>query len=118
MIETHTKYSNECNKFWRTAPNFGGIRVRQSFMSPQNWGLAQGGFIVGEGNLKARSFVECLTNSGHYRLNRNYCSNEIIRVSVRLAARVAVFYDDNETTLPQNWGLGGLMCSNDSLIRY
>ena len=59
----------------------------------------QGGFIVGEGNLKARSFVDCLTNSGHYRLNRTYCSNEIIRVSVRLPARVAVFYDDNETTL-------------------
>ena len=60
----------------------------------------QSGFIVGEGNLKARSFVDCLTNSGHYRLNRTYCSNEIIRASVRLPARVAVFYDDNETTLP------------------
>ena len=68
--------------------------------------LGQGGFIVGEGNLKALSFVDCLTNSGHYRLNRTYCSNEIIRVSVRLPARVAVFYDDNETTLPspQFWG--------------
>ena len=66
----------------------------------------QGGFIVGEGNLKARSFVDCLTNSGHYRLNRTYCSNEIIRVSVRLPARVAVFYDDNETTLPRIGGWG------------